>query len=279
MRSTGRPLVLLLLLLALPGCCAKHEFLRIREDACEGRLEAAWVWFDPPPECPPVVLVNMIHFGSHEYYSEVQQQLDKASLVFVEGIRCASAAENAESRPGNDALESIERSAADLAFELRLTTQREALVARPTFVCVDWTEEELLRRCSLQRSRGASGLREAVQMIVDQQAGVLRRQYPELPLEDLAGFVRRGPLRREVAEKLVQAPVEDPAVIVGRNETLLRRLLVTGPCGVVAVCYGADHGPHLARSLEALGYRKQCQTWHRVFGFDREPHPDVIPVP
>ena len=137
-----------------------------------------------------------------------------------------------------------------------------------------------MSKCSLRPYRpGVACLRETVQLIVDHEAGILRRQYPELPLEDLASFVRRGPLRREVAQRLAQQPVEDPAVIVGRNETLLRQLLRTGSTGIVAICYGADHGPHLARSLEALGYHRQAVTWHRVFGFDREPHPDVIPVP
>jgi hypothetical protein len=269
----------LLVLLALASC-ARHEFLRIREDSCEGRLEAAWVWFDAPEELPPVVLVNMIHLGSHEYYAEVQAELDRAALVFIEGIRCAPDGGAGDSRPRSGALARVDQATADLAFELRLTTQREALVPRDTFVCADWTEKQLLERCSIERySRGVSCLRETVQMIVDHEATELRRRYPELPLEDLAGFVRRGPLRREVAERLTEAPVEDPAVIVGRNETLLRRLLTTGANGVVAICYGADHGPHLARSLETLGYRRHRQTWHRVFGFDQEPHPDVIPVP
>jgi hypothetical protein len=126
---------------------------------------------------------------------------------------------------------------------------------------------------------GISRLRETVQSIVDHEAAALRCDYPGLSPEELGAFVRRGPLRRQIAERLVEPPDESSGLIRGRNEAVLRRLLVMGETGIVAICYGADHGPHLARSLEAVGYRRQCQTWHRVFGFDREPHPDVIPVP
>jgi hypothetical protein len=273
-------LVGLSLLLIFPGC-ARHEFLRISEDSCGGRLEAAWVWFDPPPGCPPVVLVNMVHFGIHDYFEEVQAELDRASVVLIEGIRKPDRAESApESGPTPDSIDQLDRATAELAFELRLVTQREALVTRPDYMCVDWTADRLEQRVSLDRYlSGLSRLKETVQLIVDQEAERLRRQYPELSYEDLAAFVRRGPLRRQVAERLIQPPIEDPASIRGRNEEVLKTLLGMAPSGLVAICYGADHGPHLARSLECLGYTRQVVTWHRIFGFDREPHPDLIPVP
>jgi hypothetical protein len=282
MRFTGsRGLLLLVLLLvaALPACASRHQFLRISRDSCGGRLEAAWVWFEPPPDCPPVLLVNMIHFGSHEYFEEVQAELDRAPFVFIEGItgRCA---DSPTSRRSPDALDQLDRATAELAFELRLVTQRDTLVTRPTYICADWTEDELHQRVSLDRHlAGIARLRETVQCIVDEEAASLRGDYPGLSYEELAAFVRRGPLRRQVAERLTEPPDEEGALILGRNEAVLRRLLVMGQTGLVAICYGADHGPHLARSLQAVGYRRQCQTWHRVFSFDREPHPDVIPVP
>jgi hypothetical protein len=280
MRCTGkrsRLLLCLLLVAALPACATRHEFLRITRDSCGGGLEAAWVWFEPPPDCPPVVLVNMIHFGSHEYFEEVQAELDRAAVVFIEGIagRCA---DSAPASPA--ALDRLDRATAELAFELRLVTQRETLVTRPEYVCADWTEDELRQQVSVDRHlSGISRLREAVQCIVDEEAARLRGDYPGLSYEDLSAFVRRGPLRRQVAERLIDPPEESAGLILGRNEAVLRRLLVMGDGGIVAICYGADHGPHLARSLEAVGYRRQCQTWHRVFSFDRQPHPDVIPVP
>jgi hypothetical protein len=282
MRCTGslaRLLGLLLLLAGLPACASRHEFLRITRDSCGGGLEAAWVWFDPPPDCPPVLLVNMIHFGSHEYYEEVQAELDRSAFVFIEGIG-GLCTDSAAAPPSSDALDRLDRATAELAFELRLVTQRDTLVTRPAYVCADWTEDELLQRVSLDRHlSGISRLREAVQCIVDEEAQRLRVDYPGLSYEDLAAFVRRGPLRRQVAERLIEPPDESAGLILGRNEAVLRRLLVMGDTGIVAICYGADHGPHLARSLEAVGYRRQAQTWHRVFGFDRQPHPDVIPKP
>src|SRR5262245_30409726 len=82
----GARVAVCLLALALSSC-ARHQFLRISEDSCGGRLEAAWVWFDPPAGMPPVILVNMVHFGTYDYYEEVQQELDRATVVFFEGIR------------------------------------------------------------------------------------------------------------------------------------------------------------------------------------------------
>jgi hypothetical protein len=281
MRSTGsraRLFGLLILVAALPACATRHEFLRITRDSCGGGLEAAWVWFEPPPDCPPVVLVNMIHYGSHEYFEEVQAELDRASFVFIEGI--TGCAESAPSQRSSAALDQFERATAELAFELRLVTQRDTLVTRPGYVCADWTEDELLQRVSLDRHiEGVSRLRQTVQCIVDEEAARLRTDYPGLSYEELAAFVRRGPLRRQVAERLTEPPDSSAALILGRNEAVLRRLLTMGRTGIVAICYGADHGPHLARSLEAVGYRRQAQSWHRVFSFDRQPHPDVIPVP
>ena len=240
----------------------------------------AWVWFDPPPDSPPVVLVNMIHFGTHEYYDEVQAELDRAAVVFIEGIRGTCGVESAATRPAEDALHRIERFTADLAFELRLVTQRDRLIARPAYLCADWTQEEFRKRVSFEPYMpGIACLRETVQRIVDEEAERLRRQYPELSHEELASFVRRGPLRRDVAERLAEAPEEHAALIRGRNEAVLRSVLALRETGVVAICYGADHGPHLARSLEAAGWRRQTTTWHRVFGFDRQPHPDIIPLP
>jgi hypothetical protein len=268
-------------LLLLASGCARHEFLRISQDSCGGRLEAAWVWFDPPEGYPPVLLVNMVHFGEPEYFDEVQAELDRAPVVFIEGIKMCPPAEGMpESHPADAALLQLDRAITDLAFELRLVTQREALASRPDYICVDWTAEELRRQVSLKGSlSGVSRLRETVQCIVDQEADLLRQRYPELSYEELASFVRRGPLRRQVAERLTQAPVEDSKIIRGRNKPVLKCLLEMAPTSLVAICYGADHGPHLARSLEALGYERQAVTWHRIFGFDREPHPDVIPVP
>jgi hypothetical protein len=264
-------------LLVLLGGCARHEFLRISQDSCGGRLEAAWVWFDPPQGYPPVLLVNMIHFGTQDYYAEVQAELDRASVVFIEGIR---EGESRESRPSADTLSQLDRATADLAFELRLVTQRETLAVRPGYVCVDWTADELRARAPVDKYlSGVSRMRDTVQRIVDHEAEALRSEYPELSHEDLSNFVRRGPLRRQIAERLTQVPIEDPAIIKGRNEPVLRALLGIAPSGLVAICYGADHGPHLARSLEALGYARRATTWHKVFGFDREPHPDVIPQP
>jgi hypothetical protein len=270
-----------MLSLVLSGCrCTRHEFLRVTDDSCGGRLEVAWVWFEPPADRPPVVLVNMIHLGTHEYFEEVQSELDRAAVVFIEGIRGDCRAESAPSRPSNCPLDQLEQATADLAFELRLVTQRDRLVTRQSYMCADWTEGELLKQVSFDRCMsGIACLRETIQCIVDHEAEILRQTYPELSREELAAFVRRGPLRRQVAERLVQPPEDEPALIRGRNEAVLRKLLTLGETGIVAICYGADHGPHLARSLEALGYRRQCQTWHRVFGFDRAPHPDVIPVP
>jgi hypothetical protein len=227
---------------------------------------------------PPVLLVNMVHLGAHEYFEEVQQELDRASIVFMEGIRMPESAP--ADAPAAAPLARLDRAVADLAFELRLVTQREALVVRPEYHGVDWTASELGSRTSLEGyAGGIARLRETVQRIVDQEARVLRCDYPELNHDDLAAFVRRGPLRRQVAERLVEPPVEHRAIIRGRNEEVLRRLVELGPGGVVAICYGADHGPHFARSLATLGYQRRAVSWHRVFGFDREPHPDVIPVP
>jgi hypothetical protein len=270
------------LALALAGCARSHEFLRLSKDSCGGALETAWVWFDPPDGHPPVVLVNMVHFGEHEFFGEVQAELDRASVVFVEGIRPKAGVDSRpDSQPApDDPLAQLDQATSDLAFELRLVTQRDTLVSRPDYVCVDWTAEELRRQVALGKYvHGISRMRETVQRIVDQEVEVLRHKYPELSYEDLAQFVRRGPLRRQIAERLVQPAMEDRAIIRGRNQEVLRSLIEMAPTGLVAICYGADHGPDLARSLKCLGYECQAVTWHRVFGFDREPHPDVIPVP
>jgi hypothetical protein len=272
------PLAALLVVVTVLAGCQQHEFLRITEDPCGGRLEAAWVWFDPPPGHPPVLLVNMVHFGTWDYYDEVQRELDRATVVFIEWIRAPET--RSADAPEYESFTQLNRAVEDLAFELRLVPQREALTIRPEYRCVDWTVDRLLEHASLEPYLGGvTNIREIVQRIVDLEVEELRRAYPELKIEDLASFARRGPLRRQVAERLVTAPHEHAAIIRGRNEEVLRGLLGVGPTDVVAICYGADHGPHLARSLDRLGYRRQRPTWHRIFGFDREPHPDVIPLP
>ena len=80
--------------------------------------------------------------------------------------------------------------------------------------------------------------------------------------------MRRGPLRRELAERLAQPPEEHAALILGRNEAVLRRLLTMGKSGLVATTGRSRTHPARWRT----SYRRQCQTWHRVFGFDRR-HP------
>lgn len=264
---------------AMLGSCARHQFLRVSEDECGGSLEAAWVWLDPPAGCPPILLVNMIHFGTPDYYEEVQCALDRASVVFLEGIRGMDSRFDPASRPA-DELTQLDRAMTDLAFELRLVTQREALQPRSDYISVDWTAEELKSRVALQGFvRGIPRLRETVQRIVDYEVARLRDKYPGLTDEELAAFVRRGPLRRQVAERLVEPPIEHQSIIKERNAEVLRALRGIPPGGLVAICYGADHGPHLVRGLVRMGYEKRSVSWHRVFGFDREPHPDVMPRP
>ena len=220
------------LLLALSGCARVTSSSASRDDSCGGRLEAAWVWFDPPADRPAGLLVNMIHFGSHEYFEEVQAELDRAAVVFIEGIRGRLRRRVGATRvPRNDALD--QTGAGDRGSRVRAPARDPARSSRhaPELRVrgLDRGRAPASKCRSIATCSGISCLRETVQRIVDQEAEhPAAASIPELSHEELAAFVRRGPLRRAGRGAPAEPPDEDPALIRGRNEAVLRSLLDDG---------------------------------------------------
>lgn len=254
--------------------CAGESFVRAEEDDDGGRLELTWVTFAPPAGRPPVLLVNMVHYGAPEFYARVQDALDRSAVVLMEGVRrsprASPAAEAGEAAP----LARLEAAYRGAARELDLVLQADALAARPGWRRPDVTEAELGAAPELERYvAGAESFRRALEAETLRLVADLIPRHPGVPAEDLLAFARRGPLRRAAARALAESDApEDAVVIVRRNEAALRDLLALRDVdGRVALCFGAAHGPHFARRLVQLGWDRAGTERVAAFDYVRRP--------
>ncbi len=259
-------------LAATPGC-AGPSFLHVVEGEDEGKLEAEWILYDPPAGRPDVVLLNMVHFGSPEFYALAQRELDRAGVVLMEGVRRSPKAGPPTSTAPVRASEHAAHYAG-AASELRLATQARSLVPGPHWRSTDLTEAEVRKSPMFESFRdGADRFRDVLADAVAEEVESLRRRRPGTPDPLLEAYVREGPLRAFAARALAGAEVEeDEIVIVARNEAALRALQETPPfVGSALLCFGAAHAEHFDRRLRQLGFERREVRRVPVFRYRLRP--------
>ncbi|HYC76745.1 MAG TPA: hypothetical protein VEI02_03860 [Planctomycetota bacterium] len=253
--------------------CGGPRHLRVVEDDGEGRLEADWIELAPPRGRPPVLLMNMVHFGAPEFYAAAQFALDRSALVLMEGVR-RSPKLAAGAAPAEAPMTRLERAFHGAAEELELTTQARALAPKPNWRGSDLTEGEITELGGPLHAYvdDAERFREALRDLALREAERLAPTLPELTPEERLSYVRRGPLRRAAAFAIVDAEVDDDVLIGRRNEAALRALDALHDVeGRVAICYGAAHGPAFERALIARGYDRAASHRMIVYAWTRRP--------
>ena len=274
-RPFGRSAVFAALatVLAATSGCAGPSFLHVVETGEEGRLEAEWIAYDPPEGRPAVLLLNMVHFGSPEFYAAAQRELDRAGVVLMEGVRRSP---HRTPAPTSAPVRESELDAyyAGAATELRLVTQARSLVPGPHWRNADLTEVEVRKSPLFESYReGADRLRDALADAVAEEVAALRLRSPDTPDETLETYVREGPLRAFTARALAGADAdEDEILIVARNEAALRALAESPPsAGPALLCFGAGHAEHFDRRLRQLGFERKEVRRVPVFRFPLRP--------
>ena len=256
---------LLFLSIGLCGCAGANSLLRIAADGSD-KLEVAWVRFSPPPGRPPVTLVATAHVAEPAFFAAVQNRLDRSSVVLMEGIRPEPYADEGDGRD-----EGIASPLRDVAAQLRLVHQVEALQFRSSWIPADITQSELRRMLAAEPAAPGDGpsfeeFRRDVSFVLFQYA----REHPELGSETVEDRVRAGSARKLYADLIVEwaaDPPPQPVLIDARNRLALEALDRRGPESEVVLCWGYAHGPDFIDRLAEQGYEVAEWTWHTVFSW------------
>jgi hypothetical protein len=271
MNTVRRPTAVVLAVLACGlASCADRSHLVAEEGAAEGRLAAEWIAFAPPTGRPPVLLMNMVHFGAPEFYARASERVDAAAFAIMEGVKRPRAADVDAARVPAGPLARLEAAYGGAAAALGLTTQSAAMRPGPHWRSPDVAESEAAKSPLLEEFVvGAEAFRRAMEAGVAEERARIRAAYPELATAEVDAFAREGELRRAAALSIARAEVdEDEVLIVRRNEAALRELLSLGDVRrEVVLCYGAAHGPHFARRLRQMGWTPVASEFVTVFPF------------
>lgn len=258
MRRAG----LLPLSIVLCGCAGTNSLLRIAENGSD-KLEVAWVRFSPPPGRPPVTLVTTVHVAEPAFFSMVQRRLDRTPVVLMEGIIAEPSREESDG--------GIAAQLHDVATQLRLVHQVDALEFRPGWVRADVTEGELRQMLAAEPVVAGDGpsfeeFRRDVSFTLFQY----RLAHPELEPRVAEDRVRGGTARERYAELILERasdPPPQPVLIDARNAVALESLVGRRPEEEVVLCWGYAHGPDFIQRLTVQGYEVAELTWHTVFSW------------
>jgi hypothetical protein len=210
-----------------------------------------------------VVLVTTVHVASPGFYAAVQEALDRAELVLMEGIVRSRAPRPRVDPEGPPP--AVAAGQGDLAKSLRLVRQTSALELRRHFVKADMGEREFRDLVWASGERDDAVSIEGFVTEVERQVAAARRISDD---RVRAEADVRIDARHGFARHLVAVAEDDrrrPVVVGARNRIAMRALDEAEVGGDVAICWGFVHTHEFARALLRRGYRVAATEWRPVF--------------
>jgi len=240
-----------------------NPYVRINHD----KFEIASKSFRPTNgHGPTITLLGAIHVGEKDYYRQIQERLDKASVVLYEAIGSRAEAEEIRRHCPESADKSGGHSLGSAL--LGLVNQTEHIdYSRPHFVRADMSMTEFLDRI------GQAPGRKLCERIKKSESIDIKDKLPK-DFDQISYEAKRSAvallLAKDISHQDTNPDRETQVVIYERNAVAMKVLQAVlpkyGAGDEIVIFYGAGHMPDLEEQITALGYQAESEEWLKAFG-------------